>query len=137
MKAIYQILINLNCFAERKANTINRFFILLKASFCCPEYPIIHLRWKIIINKILFYLGYSTFDGGDLFVLLQDAHRDEQDVLKVDDVAVSLDVFIGLENPCHGREVEAASGRAGVARECARRGFHPSDAGVSSPPLQW
>ena len=48
-------------------------------------------------------------DGrGHLRVLLQDADGDQQHVLEVDDVAVGLDVLIGLEDPRHGGQVEAA-----------------------------
>jgi hypothetical protein len=46
--------------------------------------------------------------GGDLLVLLQDADRNQQDVLEINDVAVRLDVLVGLENPGDGGQVKPA-----------------------------
>ncbi|CAH0327014.1 hypothetical protein SRABI128_05707 [Microbacterium sp. Bi128] len=73
-----------------------------------------------------------------LWVLLQDPHGDQQHVLEVDDVAVGLDVLIGLEDPCHGRQVEAAriAPALGVL-QIVRRGQHgylgPLDFGGEVP----
>ena len=52
--------------------------------------------------------------GGDLRVLLQDAHGDQQHVLEVDDVPVGLDVLVGLEDPGDGGQVKAARGAAAL-----------------------
>ncbi len=62
---------------------------------------------------------------GDPLVLLQDPHRDQQDVLEVDQVPVRLEVLVGLVEPLHGAHVVAGGhvpvlcgGRIGV------RGVH-------------
>ena len=52
--------------------------------------------------------------GGDLRVLLQDAHGDQQHVLEVDHVPVRLDVLIGLEDAGDGGQVKAARGAAAL-----------------------
>ena len=55
---------------------------------------------------------------GHALVFLQDPHHDQQDVLKVDDVAVHLHVLVGLEDAGDGGEVESRR------RFPVRRGTH-------------
>ena len=47
-----------------------------------------------------------TDRGGDVVALLEDADREQQDVLEVDDAARGLDVLVGIEQSRHRRDVE-------------------------------
>ncbi|MDQ0709428.1 hypothetical protein QFZ52_002080 [Arthrobacter woluwensis] len=62
---------------------------------------------------------------GHLGILFQDAHRDEQDVLEVDDVAVRLHLFVRLEDTRDGGQLQAARLTAALgAGEVIGRGQH-------------
>ncbi len=76
-----------------------------------PQFQEALLQRRNVLVLVHHKMPVLLADGGrDFLVLLQDPHRDQEYVLKINDVAVGFDVLIGLEDPGDGGEVEPAGG---------------------------